>query len=83
VERAEPHELFGLVFGFMRTQAVSVAETVIHEGPDPTLRKLFDLHMLVLLGGKERTEEEWRALLGAERFEPRTIAGGLIDARPA
>jgi O-methyltransferase domain len=60
-----------------------IVETVIHDGPDPTLRKLFDLHMLVLLGGKERTEEEWRELLAAERFKPRRIADGLIDARPS
>jgi 16S rRNA G1207 methylase RsmC len=60
-----------------------IVETVIHDGPEPALRKLFDLHMLVLLGGKERTEDEWQALLAAERFEPRAIADGLIDARPA
>jgi O-methyltransferase len=59
-----------------------LVETVLHDRPDPTLRKLFDLHMLVLLGGKERTEEEWRALLGAEGFEPRAIVDGLIEARP-
>jgi hypothetical protein len=39
--------------------------------------------MLVLLGGKERTENEWRLLLARARFQLREITpDGLIDARP-
>jgi hypothetical protein len=45
-----------------------------------------DLHMLVMLGGRERTEVEWRDLLAARAFEitETTSAGraNLIDARP-
>jgi SAM-dependent methyltransferase len=60
-----------------------IVETVVHDGPDPTLRKLFDLHMLVVLGGKERTEAQWRELLAGERFEATQIRDGLIEARAA
>jgi hypothetical protein len=48
--------------------------------------KHMDLHMLVMLGGRERTEVEWRDLLAAWAFEitETTSAGpaNLIDARP-
>jgi hypothetical protein len=37
-----------------------LAESVVADGPEPDFRKLFDLHMLVLIGGKERTGAEWR-----------------------
>ena len=38
-----------------------LAEGVIRDGSDPDFLKLLDLHMLVMFGGKERTESEWRA----------------------
>jgi len=45
-----------------------------------------DLHVLVMLGGRERTEVEWRDLLAARAFEitETTSAGpaNFIDARP-
>jgi SAM-dependent methyltransferase len=60
-----------------------LVEGIIPEGPEPDFGKLFDLHMLVLLGGKERTESEWRELLAQERFELREVTpDGLIEARP-
>lgn len=40
--------------------------------PDDNLRhpaKLLDLHMLVVLGGRERTNSDWRELLAAGGFE--------------
>lgn len=37
-------------------------------GTGAVVPKLLDLHMLVLLGGRERTEDEWRALLAAGGF---------------
>jgi O-methyltransferase domain/Dimerisation domain len=46
-----------------------VIEQVIPPGNDPSLSKLYDLHMLVLTGGRERTENEYRALLAAADFE--------------
>lgn len=56
-------------------------ESVIAPGNDPDGAKWLDLLMLVLAGGRERTEEDWRALLDATGFEPVTIEDGLIQAR--
>jgi hypothetical protein len=36
--------------------------------------------MLVLAGGRERTEPDWRALLEGAGFEPVAIEDGLIQA---
>jgi hypothetical protein len=58
-----------------------VAETVIQPGNDPNGAKWLDLLMLVLAGGRERTEVEWRALLEGGGFEPVAIEDGLIEAR--
>jgi hypothetical protein len=41
-----------------------------------------DLHLLAVLGGRERNETEWRRLLAAGGFEPVSIRSGLIEARP-
>ena len=54
---------------------VLIADAVIQPGNDPAGAKWLDLLMLVLLRGRERTEEEWRALLAGagfrlERVEP-------------
>lgn len=48
--------------------------------------KLLDLHMLVLLGGRERTEAEWEALLAGAGFSLAEIHPGpvaMLEARPA
>jgi len=37
--------------------------------------------MLTLLGGRERDEEQWRALLGGAGFEPTRIEADLIEGR--
>ena len=37
--------------------------------------------MLTLLGGRERDEEQWRALLSGAGFEPALIEDDLIEAR--
>jgi SAM-dependent methyltransferase len=63
-----------------------VVDGVVPPGPEPAFLKHLDLHMLVLVGGKERTEQEWHDLLGAGAFEIERItpAGptNLIGARP-
>jgi len=61
-----------------------LVEAVIAPGDDPDWMKLLDLHMLVALGGRERTEAEWRELLAANgfRLEPLTVPG-LLEAAPA
>lgn len=59
-----------------------LVEMALSDDADSEFERLFDLHMLVLLGGKERTEAEWRSLLGGNGFEPTSVGGGLIEARP-
>jgi hypothetical protein len=54
-------------------------ETVIPAGNDPSGGKWLDLLMLVI-GGRERTEEEWRALLEAAGFEVVSLEDGLVQA---
>lgn len=45
-----------------------VIEKIIPAGDGPSLAKLMDIHMLVLTGGLERTEEEFRGLLARAGF---------------
>ena len=52
-----------------------VIENVIAKGPDGLLAKLLDVEMMVYLGGKERTEDEFRALFRSADFE-------LVDIVP-
>lgn len=60
---------------------ILVAENVIEPGNEPNGAKWLDLLMLVLAGGRERTESQWRALLEGAELEPVRIADGLIEAR--
>jgi hypothetical protein len=46
-----------------------ILEEVIPQGPGPSWEKLLDLNMLVVLGGRGRTEREFRTLLGQAGFE--------------
>lgn len=60
-----------------------LVEEIIPDGPEPHFARLLDLHMLVLLGGQERTETQWRTLLARARFQLREITPhGLIEAEP-
>lgn len=65
---------------------VLIVDGVVPPGSEPGFLRHMDLHMLVLVGGKERTEQEWRELLAAEAFEIAAVvpAGptNLIEARP-
>lgn len=45
-----------------------LVEGVVPPGNDPSFTKLLDLAMLVIPGGKERTEAEYRQLFAAARF---------------
>ena len=56
-----------------------IVESVLEHGNEPHGAKWLDLLMLVL-GGRERTEAEWRALLPAAGFEITSIEDGLIEA---
>jgi predicted O-methyltransferase YrrM len=64
-----------------------VIERVVPEGPEPAEAKLFDINMLVMTGGCERTEAEHVALLAKAGFtHARTITTAsplsLIEAIP-
>jgi hypothetical protein len=58
-----------------------VLETVLPPGNDAHGAKWLDLLMLALLGGRERDEAQWRALLAGGGFEPVLVEDGLIEAR--
>ncbi len=47
---------------------VLIVEMVVPEGNEPSPSKLLDINMLVMEGGKERTEKEYRDLLAAADF---------------
>src|SRR5262249_50235777 len=59
--------------------------------PGPNVKsfsKLYDLHLLVMTGGRERTGEEFRTLLASAGFRltrtiPTASARSLIEAAPA
>ena len=60
-----------------------INESVIRPGNDADGAKWLDLLMLVLAGGRERDEAQWRELLASTGWEPvRLPEGGPIEARP-
>jgi hypothetical protein len=64
-----------------------VVESVILPGNEPSVGKMLDLAMMVLPGGMERTEEQYRTLLGQaglrlERIVPTAADVSVIEARP-
>jgi hypothetical protein len=59
---------------------VIIRDAVIPPDNEPHGNKWLDLLMLVLLRGRERTEEEWRALLADADFDVTSISDGLILA---
>jgi hypothetical protein len=46
-----------------------LAEAVVPGGTEPHFSKFFDLIMLTMTGGRERTEREWAGLLGKAGFK--------------
>lgn len=60
-----------------------IIDNVLPEGNEPDGAKWLDLLLLALLGGKERKEARWRALLRAGGFKPIRFNEVLIEARPA
>lgn len=63
-----------------------ILEQVVPEDTTPHPAKLLDLHMLVLLGGRERTDGDWRRLLEKAGFTVTDLTIGprsaLIEATP-
>jgi O-methyltransferase domain len=67
--------------------AVLLVELVLAEGNLPSLGKTIDVAMMVLTGGKERTEQEYRDLLSAAGFRlnqvvPTSADYNVIEAMP-
>jgi len=65
-----------------------LVDAVMLPGNDPHPAKWFDLHMMVALGGRERTAEEFRSLLETAGFiltraEPLPGLVGIVEAVPA
>ena len=63
-----------------------IVDAVIPETPEPHFSKLLDLEMLLMPGGRERTECEWRELLGQAGFRitrivPTQGSESVIEAR--
>ena len=81
-----------LILGSLRratnpTARLIVVESVIREGPAFNFGKWSDLQMLVCVGGRERTETEYRALLTAARFDLQEVVAtasplSLLVAKP-
>jgi hypothetical protein len=82
-----PDEDAARILRTIRTAASSHArllinESVIRPGNDADGAKWLDLLMLVLAGGRERDEAQWRTLLESTDWEPvRFPEGGPIEAR--
>jgi hypothetical protein len=60
-----------------------IIDAVVPPGNEPHGAKWLDLLVLVHFNGRERDEEQWRALLASGGWEPRAIEDGLIEAAPA
>lgn len=70
------------------TDRLLVIEQLIPPGNESSLSKLYDIHMLVLSGGRERTEDEYRELLEMAdlrlaRVIPTDVPRSIIEALPA
>ena len=60
-----------------------VLDSVIEPGNAPDGAKWLDLLMLALAGGRERTAEQWRVLLGDAGWRPTHVGRGVVEAEPA
>ena len=60
-----------------------VLDSVIEPGNAPDGAKWLDLLMLVMAGGRERTVEQWQALLGGTGWRATRVSQGVIEAQPA
>ena len=64
-----------------------LVESVVPTGNEPHVAKSLDLDMLLFVGGRERTEEEFASLLERSGFEmtrvvPTISTISLVEARP-
>lgn len=66
---------------------VIVVDAVVPEGDQPDFSKFFDLNMLVMTGGKERTEREFADLFAAAglklvRVIPTDLPTSIVEGEP-
>jgi hypothetical protein len=66
---------------------VIIVDAVVPEGDEPDFSKFFDLNMMVMTGGKERTAKEFDRLLGGAGFRflrviPTDLPVSIIEAEP-
>jgi hypothetical protein len=64
-----------------------IVERVVPEANDPSEAKLFDVNMLVVIGGRERTRDEYRDILAVAGFEltqvvPTRAPVSILEAVP-
>jgi len=64
-----------------------IVEAIIPPANEPSFHKFMDLNMLVMLGGRERTEDEYRSLLDSSGFilsgiTPTQTEMNVIEAIP-
>jgi hypothetical protein len=64
-------------------QRLVILDAVVQPGNEPDGSKWLDLLMLVIAGGRERDEAQWRRLLAGAGWQPERLEDGLIVARPA
>jgi carbamate kinase len=67
---------------------VIIVDCVVPENNDPDFSKFFDLNMMVMTGGKERTEKEFAQLLSSAGFKlrrviPTKVPTSIVEAEPA
>jgi hypothetical protein len=64
-----------------------LVDSVVPETDEPHFSKFIDLNMLVMTGGKERTEKEFAQLLATAGFKlvrviPTELPTSIIEAEP-
>ena len=70
-----------------RDGRVIIVDCVVPENNEPDFSKFFDLNMMVMTGGKERTEKEFAQLLNAAGFKlrrviPTKVPTSIVEAEP-
>ena len=66
---------------------VIVVDSVVPENDEPDFSKFFDLNMMVMTGGKERTAKEFAELLDAAGFRllrviPTAMPTSIVEGEP-
>lgn len=70
-----------------RNSKIIIVDCVVPENNEPDFSKFFDLNMMVMTGGKERTEKEFAQLLGAAGFKllrviPTKVPTSIVEGEP-